>query len=160
MDEDLERGVDGNAIVADIAPGDRDIVVYKQKPSAFHGPPLVDYLVKLGVDGLIFTGTTTSGCVRAAVIDAFSYNFRCTVVEDGCFDRSTASHAINLCDMNASMATSSVAMRSSPMPTRLITTFFNSQPGIQATVDTQRGYRWFARESRLRGLNISRSLAP
>ena len=93
--------MDGTAIVADIAPGDRDIVVYKQKPSAFHGTPLVDYLVKLGVDGLIFTGTTTSGCVRAAVIDAFSYNFRCTVVEDGCFDRSTASHAINLCDMNA-----------------------------------------------------------
>ena len=101
MDEDLDRGVDGNAIVEDIAPGDRDIVVYKQKPSAFHGTPLVDYLVKLGVDGLIFTGTTTSGCVRAAVIDAFSYNFRCTIVEDGCFDRSTASHAINLCDMNA-----------------------------------------------------------
>lgn len=101
MKEDLERGADGNAIVADIAPGDRDLVIYKQKPSPFHGTPLVDYLVKLGADGLVFTGTTTSGCVRAAVIDAFSYNFRCTVVEDGCFDRSTASHAINLCDMNA-----------------------------------------------------------
>ena len=101
MNEDLERGVDGNAIVDDIAPGDRDIVVYKQKPSAFRGTPLVDYLVKLGVDGVIFTGTTTSGCVRAAVIDAFSYNFRCTIVEDGCFDRSVASHAINFCDMNA-----------------------------------------------------------
>ena len=101
MYEDIDRDIDGNAIVADIAPSDRDLVVYKQKPSAFHGTPLVDYLVKLGVDGLIFTGTTTSGCVRAAVIDAFSYNFRCTIVEDGCFDRSTASHAINLCDMNA-----------------------------------------------------------
>ena len=101
MYEDIDRDIDGNAIVADIAPSDRDLVVYKQKPSAFHGTPLVDYLVKLGVDGLIFTGTTTSGCVRAAVIDAFSYNFRCTIVEDGCFDRSTASHAVNLCDMNA-----------------------------------------------------------
>jgi isochorismate hydrolase len=39
--------------------------------------------------------------VRATVLDAFSLNFRCTVVEDACFDRSQASHAINLCDMNA-----------------------------------------------------------
>jgi nicotinamidase-related amidase len=50
------------------------------------------------------TGTTTGGCVRATVLDAFSYNYRVTVVEEGCFDRSQASHAINLCDMNAKYA--------------------------------------------------------
>ena len=50
------------------------------------------------------TGTTTSGCVRATVLDAFSMNFRVTVAEDGCFDRSQASHAINLCDMHAKYA--------------------------------------------------------
>ena len=50
------------------------------------------------------TGTTTSGCVRASVLDAFSLNLRCTIVEEGCFDRSQASHAINLCDMNAKYA--------------------------------------------------------
>ena len=50
------------------------------------------------------TGTTTSGCVRASVIDAFSSNYRVAVVEEGCFDRSQASHAINLCDMHAKYA--------------------------------------------------------
>ena len=97
-------GRDGNAIVDDIAPGPRDIVVLKQKPSGFAGTPLASYLQLLGCDSLIVTGTTTSGCVRATVLDAFSLNFRCTVVEDGCFDRTQASHAINLFDMHAKYA--------------------------------------------------------
>ncbi|MBM3510072.1 MAG: isochorismatase family protein [Alphaproteobacteria bacterium] len=101
INEDVTRAVNGNAIVAEIAPADRDVIVYKKKPSVFHGTPLLDYLISLKVDSIVFAGTTTSGCVRAAVIDAFSYNFRCTIVEDACFDRSIASHAINLCDMNA-----------------------------------------------------------
>jgi len=50
------------------------------------------------------TGTTTSGCVRATVLDAFSNNFRVTIAEEACFDRSEASHAINLCDMQAKYA--------------------------------------------------------
>jgi maleamate amidohydrolase len=50
------------------------------------------------------TGTTTSGCVRATVLDAFSNNYRVTVVEQGCFDRSQASHALSLCDMHAKYA--------------------------------------------------------
>ena len=92
---------DQNEIMPQIAPGPRDIVIYKQKPSAFFGTNLLSYLVLLQCDSLIVTGTTTSGCVRASVLDSFSNNFRNTVVEDGCFDRSQASHAINLCDMNA-----------------------------------------------------------
>src|SRR6266511_4264761 len=57
------------------------------------------------VDGNeIVTGTTTSGCVRATVLDAFSLNYRIALAEEGCFDRSQASHAINLCDMNAKYA--------------------------------------------------------
>ncbi len=94
-------GKDGNIIVKEIEPGPRDMVVRKEKPSAFFGTPLMSYLQNLGCDSLIVTGTTTSGCVRASVLDAFSMNLRTTVVEDGCFDRSQASHAINLCDMNA-----------------------------------------------------------
>jgi hypothetical protein len=62
------------------------------------------YLTLLSADSVIVTGTTTSGCVRATVIDAFSLNYRVTVAEDGCFDRSQASHAVNLCDMNAKYA--------------------------------------------------------
>lgn len=95
---------DGNEIVADIAPGPHDIVVEKLKPSGFFGTPLLSYLVHLQVDSLLVTGTTTSGCVRASVLDAFSNNYRISIVEEGCFDRSQASHAINLCDMNAKYA--------------------------------------------------------
>lgn len=97
-------GLDGNEIVAEIAPGPRDIVIHKQKPSGFAGTPLVSYLQLLGCDSVIVTGTTTSGCVRATVLDAFSLNYRVTVVEDGCFDRAQANHAINLCDMHAKYA--------------------------------------------------------
>lgn len=95
---------DGNDIVDEISPGPRDIVIRKGKPSVFYGTQLMGFLNDLGADSLIVTGTTTSGCIRATVLDAFSFNLRTTVVADGCFDRSQASHAINLCDMNAKYA--------------------------------------------------------
>jgi nicotinamidase-related amidase len=95
---------DGNEILDEIAPSPQDIVIYKHKPSAFSGTPLSGFLNDLGADSLLVTGTTTSGCVRASVIDAFSNNYRVAVVEEGCFDRSQASHAINLCDMHAKYA--------------------------------------------------------
>ena len=96
--------LDGNEIVTPIAPGPRDIVVYKQKPSGFFGTNMASYLTLLGCDSVIVTGTTTSGCVRATVLDAFSLNYGISLAEEGCFDRSQASHAINLCDMNAKYA--------------------------------------------------------
>ena len=96
--------LDGNEIVAPIAPGPQDIVIYKQKPSGFFGTNMASYLTLLGCDSVIVTGTTTSGCVRASVLDAFSLNYRIALAEEGCFDRSQASHAINLCDMNAKYA--------------------------------------------------------
>ncbi len=88
----------------EIAPEPRDIVIRKLKPSAFNGTALMGFLNDLGADSLIVTGTTTSGCVRASVIDAFSLNLRVALAEEGCFDRSEASHAINLCDMHAKYA--------------------------------------------------------
>ncbi|HEX3974040.1 MAG TPA: isochorismatase family protein [Stellaceae bacterium] len=94
----------GNEIVDEIAPAPQDLVVLKQKPSGFFGTNMLSYLVLLGCDSVIVTGTTTSGCVRATVLDAFSNNFRVALAEEGCFDRSQASHAINLCDMNAKYA--------------------------------------------------------
>ena len=95
---------DGNDIMDEIAPGPQDIVIRKHKPSAFSSTMLTAFLNDLGADSLIVTGTTTSGCVRATVIDAFAENYRVTLMEEGCFDRSQASHAINLCDMNAKYA--------------------------------------------------------
>ena len=98
------QNLDANAIVSEIAPMPQDIVVLKQKPSGFFGSNLASYLTLLGADSVVVTGTTTSGCVRATVIDAFSLNYRVAVAEDACFDRSQASHAINLCDMHAKYA--------------------------------------------------------
>jgi nicotinamidase-related amidase len=78
--------------------------VYKQKPSGFHGSTLPDYLTLLGCDSVIVTGTTTSGCVRATVVDTFSANYRVAVVADACFDRLQSSHALSLVDMNMKYA--------------------------------------------------------
>jgi nicotinamidase-related amidase len=97
-------GFVGSDIVKEIAPEERDVVLRKSKPSAFFGTGLVSYLTELKIDTLLIAGTTTSGCVRATVIDGFSYNFNCIVVEEGTFDRGEASHAINLFDMNAKYA--------------------------------------------------------
>lgn len=88
-----------NQIVAEIAPQPGDIVVRKQKPSAFFGTPLMSMLTEIRADSLLVCGTTTSGCVRASVIDAFSYNMKVSVVEECVFDRGQASHKLNLFDM-------------------------------------------------------------
>ncbi len=95
---------DPNAIVRELAPGPKDLLIEKQKPSAFYGTPLQSYLTLLGCDSLLVSGATTSGCVRASVLDAFSANYRVAVVENACFDRSQASHAMSLCDMQAKYA--------------------------------------------------------
>jgi nicotinamidase-related amidase len=93
--------VRGNDIVKEIAPLPHEILIEKLKPSPFHGTPLTGFLTDLGVDTLLVTGTTTSGCVRAAVIDAFSLNYKISIVEECTFDRFESSHAINLFDMQA-----------------------------------------------------------
>lgn len=95
---------DPNEIVDEIAPQPTDIVVRKQKPSGFFGSNLQSCLNLLQCDSIVVTGTTTSGCVRATVIDAFSLNLRSIVVEDGCFDRSEASHAVTLYDLHCKYA--------------------------------------------------------
>lgn len=102
--EDARKEIAGNEIVKEIAPAPQDVVILKTKPSAFFGTPLLSFLIDLKVDTLMVCGVSTSGCVRATVIDAFSNNLRVQVVEDACFDRSEASHAINLADMNAKYA--------------------------------------------------------
>lgn len=95
----------GEQFPAPIAPEAGDQVLEKLKPSAFFGTPFIAMLTELGIDTLLVCGTSTSGCVRASVIDAFSYGLRVGVVEEGVFDRGTVSHAINLFDMNQKYAT-------------------------------------------------------
>jgi maleamate amidohydrolase len=89
-----------NEIVAEVAPLPHELVLGKTGPSAFAGTPLLQYLRIVGADTLLVCGETTSGCVRAAVVDAATYRFRVGIVEDCCFDRTQASHWINLFDMH------------------------------------------------------------
>jgi maleamate amidohydrolase len=90
---------DAYQIVNRIAPRPTETVIRKAKPSAFFGSSLAQRLTELGVDSLVVCGGTTSGCVRATVVDAFSHDLRVTVAEDAVFDRIELSHAAALLDM-------------------------------------------------------------
>jgi len=87
------------------APQPGELVIDKAKASAFFGTPLETCLRHMGVDSLIVAGTTTSGCIRASVVDAHSHGFTVFVVEECCFDRFESAHRANLFDMNAKYAT-------------------------------------------------------
>lgn len=100
----LRLGAKGADIVAPLAPREGEVVLTKLKPSAFFGTPLASLLVQRGVDTLIVVGCTTSGCVRATVVDAFSNNFRAIVPEEAVFDRGRTSHAVSLFDMHQKYA--------------------------------------------------------
>jgi nicotinamidase-related amidase len=94
----------GYEFVAEVAPLEGDVLLPKKHPSAFFATPLVSHLIDLGVDTLVVTGCTTSGCVRCSVVDAFSYNFRVVVPSDCVYDRSATSHVVNLFDMASKYA--------------------------------------------------------
>ena len=94
-----------NEIPPDIKPNEGEWILDKTKASAFFQTPLASYLVKNQIDTVIVCGVSTSGCVRASVVDAFSNGFNTFVVDDCCFDRSHFAHCANLFDMNAKYAT-------------------------------------------------------
>jgi maleamate amidohydrolase len=87
-----------------LQPADDELVISKQYPSAFFGTSLASNLHAKGVDTLIITGVTTSGCIRATCVDAMSNGFIPIVVADACGDRHEAPHEANLFDMNAKYA--------------------------------------------------------
>jgi maleamate amidohydrolase len=91
-------------IIEEVAPLPGEAVLRKSSPSAFWGTPLMGHLNYLGVDTLITGGESTSGCVRASVVDGCTYRYRMIVVEECVFDRHEAAHAINLFDMNQKYA--------------------------------------------------------
>lgn len=94
------EGNRGTEIVEEIKPEDKDIIISKRYASAFFGTHLMTHLNILGVDSLIVTGCSTSGCVRATVVDAFSYGFKVIIPQECVYDRSITSHKVNLFDMN------------------------------------------------------------
>lgn len=103
----LRHMVEGSPLGAwakGLAPAENELVVSKQYPSAFFGTSLSSTLTAAGIDSVILTGLTTSGCVRASCVDACSYGFIPIVVADACGDRHEAPHNANLFDMNAKYA--------------------------------------------------------
>jgi maleamate amidohydrolase len=79
---------------------DGDVLLVKKCPSFFHGTPLFSLLTAAGRDTVIVTGCMTSGCVRATVVDAFSYGFRTIVPEDCVGDQGRDGHESNLRDVH------------------------------------------------------------
>jgi maleamate amidohydrolase len=95
----------GDVIVDELRPSAGEIVIHKgMKPSGFFGTPLASYLVHAGVDTVIVTGMTTSGCVRATVLDAFQFNFHVVIPHECVADRSQMSHKVNLFDLHMKYA--------------------------------------------------------
>jgi nicotinamidase-related amidase len=91
-------------IVAEVAPVKGEVVIEKTAPSAFQGTPLMFHLNSLGIDTLICCGETTSGCVRASAADGAAARFFMGVVAECVFDRTEASHYINLYDIHQKYA--------------------------------------------------------
>jgi maleamate amidohydrolase len=87
-------------IQEELAPLPGELVIYKERASAFFGTPLIARLRKMGAESLIICGESTSGCVRASTVDAYSYGFHSVLVEECTYDRSMLSHKVNLFDLH------------------------------------------------------------
>ena len=100
----LRRMVEGEPladIVPELPPGPNDVILMKQYASAFFGTSLAAMLTAQGIDTLIITGCSTSGCVRATAVDAMQYGFRPIVPRECVGDRHDGPHEANLFDINA-----------------------------------------------------------
>jgi maleamate amidohydrolase len=91
-------------IVPELAPLSGELIVRKTQPSAFFATSLLSWLIHHAIDTIIVAGCTTSGCVRATVVDACSHNFKTIVARDCVGDRAIGPHEANLFDMEQKYA--------------------------------------------------------
>jgi maleamate amidohydrolase len=91
-------------IIPELTPAPGELVVRKRGASAFFDTNLAGFLTMRRVDTLIVTGCTTSGCVRATVVDSLQHDFRTIVATDCVGDRAIAPHEANLFDMGQKYA--------------------------------------------------------
>ena len=91
-------------IVPELTPAPGELVIRKRQASAFFGTELAGWLHYRGVDTLLVAGCTTSGCIRASVVDGVSHNFRTVVLTDCVGDRAIGPHEANLFDMGQKYA--------------------------------------------------------
>lgn len=89
----------GYEFADEIKPRPGDIVILKPTASSFYRTDLEEQLRARGIDTLIVTGGSTSGCVRATVVDAHARGFKINIPEEAVFDRGEAAHALSLFDM-------------------------------------------------------------
>jgi maleamate amidohydrolase len=102
--KDLTENAHASQVVAALAPRSGELVIRKTQASAFFGTHLGGKLIAAGVDSIVVAGCTTSGCIRASVIDAMSMNYRVTVAVDCVGDRAIGPHNANLFDMGQKYA--------------------------------------------------------
>jgi len=100
----LTEHAHASQIVDALSPKPGELIVSKTQASAFFGTPLASILAFRGVDTLVVAGCTTSGCVRASVIDAMSHNIRTVVATDCVGDRALEAHRANLFDIGQKYA--------------------------------------------------------
>ena len=86
----------------EVLPG--DTLIEKQWASAFHKTGLDKLLRARGVDSLVVTGLTTSGCVRATAVDGLQYDYPVVVPREAVGDRNPDAHEANLFDLHAKYA--------------------------------------------------------
>lgn len=98
------KGSSLGAFPPTLQPAANEIVVTKQYASSFFGTSLAATLHSWGVDTLLITGFSTSGCVRASALDALQSGFAPFVVRDACADRHPGPHEANLFDLQAKYA--------------------------------------------------------
>ncbi|WP_249975535.1 N-carbamoylsarcosine amidohydrolase [Vreelandella olivaria] len=85
----------------EVTPRQDELVITKQYASAFFGTSLATTLVAMGIDTLIITGCSTSGCIRATAVDGLQHGFRVMVVRDCVGDRHPTPHEANLFDIDS-----------------------------------------------------------
>jgi maleamate amidohydrolase len=100
----LTESSSASRVIDELEPRSGEYVIRKTQASAFFGTDLAAHLIHKGVDTLLIAGCTTSGCVRASVVDAISHNLRPIVVEDCVGDRAQGPHQANLFDMGQKYA--------------------------------------------------------
>jgi nicotinamidase-related amidase len=89
----------------ELEPAQGERVVYKKRAGAFFGTPLVAYLNELRADSLIMVGESTTGCLRASVVEGWSYGYPVAVVAECAYDRHDFIHQVSLLDMHLKYAT-------------------------------------------------------
>ena len=100
----FDKGSPLGAFPASLQPREGELVISKQYASSFFGTHLAATLTAQGIDTLLITGLSTSGCVRATALDACQHGFLPFVVREACGDRHPGPHEANLFDLQAKYA--------------------------------------------------------